>query len=66
MTEFILHMNNYSITGTITAYQTYPYLSWDYLEILEQQSQLCNNTNWNKLQDKIVYGKDGLDAILLF
>ena len=24
MTELILHMNNYSITRTITAYQTYP------------------------------------------
>ena len=66
MTELILHMNNYSITKAITAYQTYPYLSWDYLEILEPQSQLCNNTNWNKLKDKIVYEKDGLDAILLF
>ena len=25
MTEFLLHMNNYTITETITAYQTYPY-----------------------------------------
>ena len=24
MTELLLHMNNYSITGAITAYQTYP------------------------------------------
>ena len=24
MTELLLHMNNYSITGVITAYQTYP------------------------------------------
>ena len=24
MTELILYMNNYSITGAITAYQTYP------------------------------------------
>ena len=24
MTELLLHMNNYSITGAITTYQTYP------------------------------------------
>ena len=24
MTELLLYMNNYSITGAITAYQTYP------------------------------------------
>ena len=26
MTELLLHMNNYSITKTVTPYQTYPYI----------------------------------------
>ena len=30
MTELILHMNNYSITEAITAYQTYPKCAYAY------------------------------------
>ena len=39
MTELLLHMNNYSITGAITAYQMYPKFrqkqtEWDNLYFL--------------------------------
>ena len=35
MIELLLHMNNYSITGAITAYQTYPYISFCSLGYLD-------------------------------
>ena len=48
MTELILHMNNYSITGAITAYQSYPYkiqMGYQFTskchEILQNYSPVC-------------------------
>ena len=37
MTELLLHMNNYSITEAITAYQTYPKSSSEIFQFM-----LCN------------------------
>ena len=53
MTELILHMNNYSITGAITAYQTCPkyrifnQVIWIQKSKMEKQIHLEVVTIWS-------------------
>ena len=47
MTELILHMNNYSITGVITAYQTYP-ANWN--SNLLPNVRVPRNLNYLKIE----------------
>ena len=54
MIELVLHMNNYSITGAITTYQTYPQCLKLSVQEKKKKDQY-NFENWEKWIYKVIW-----------